>query len=835
MPTQSGWRALDVAVIGGGIGGQAVATSLRRQGHKVTIYERADFAGEVGASISCAANGTRWLEEWKVNIEIGDPVTLRKLISRDWKTGEPISVYDLKDYKERWGYVYYMFHRQYMHRMLMDSALGEGEGPPAQLIVNHQATDVDVESGEVTFANGKKVKHDLVIGADGIGSTLRSVFGIKPDRKPATCTCLHTNVDTAKAVELGLVDYSQNSALEYWGGYNTHFKIVLSPCNGGKLLSYYCFFPREAGDLKAQTWDQEATLDELLDPYPDLDRAVFKHLEIGYEIRPWRLWLHEPYDHWTEGVACIMGDAAHPMMPDQSQGACQAIEDAAAIGLVFSKKHFNGDIRESLKVFEEVRKPRATKVQAASARARENINERIGFSSNTNTKVYNVATEDGKLTIDEMNMYNMKDHVANVFNERRLKENIKSEPNEEDHKFKLGGGTLSVAQHSSDQYAETAPQVVTTKKGERVIADRALTLSIFTTFTNIASLSLVASTYLEKLVGFWAAYLLPLCATRTLVPLLLIFHKYLVKQKPQVNILPRASRVIVCAGRHKFNREAATPVYQSEKFGRQVEWDDKFVFEIKRGLQACKVMACFVPFHLCMNQITNNLVSQAGQMRLGGIPNDTIQALNSIACVLLGPIMQRFVYPIVRGRGFAFGPIARITWAFIMMSTAMAYAAGVQKLIYTKGPCYDKPLQCEKSPNDVSVWIQSPVYFLLGVAEILGFTTLAEYSYSEAPRNMRSLVQAMAQLSSGAGSALGMAFSPLSKDPQILYLYTGLSVTMITTAPSFWLMFRAYDDRVFEEASSSDNGSNQAAEPMVSGPSDPGETGEKSDSVKTSA
>ncbi|KAF5555717.1 proton-dependent oligopeptide transporter POT family [Fusarium mexicanum] len=310
---------------------------------------------------------------------------------------------------------------------------------------------------------------------------------------------------------------------------------------------------------------------------------------------------------------------------------------------------------------------------------------------------------------------------------------------------------------------------------------------------------------------------------------------FIVKQKPQANILPRASRVIVCAGRHKFNWEAATPVYQSEKFGRQVEWDDKFVFEIKRGLQACKVMACFVPFHLCMNQITNNLVSQAGQMKLGGIPNDTIQALNSIACVLLGPIMQRFVYPIVRGRGFAFGPIARITWAFIMMSTAMAYAAGVQKLIYTKGPCYDKPLQCEKSPNDVSVWIQSPVYFLLGVAEILGFTTLAEYSYSEAPRNMRSLVQAMAQLSSGAGSALGMAFSPLSKDPQILYLYTGLSVTMIATAPTFWLMFRAYDDRVFEEAHSSDDGNNQAAVPMVSRPSNAAETGEKGDSAKASA
>lgn len=66
------------------------------------------------------------------------------------------------------------------------------------------------------------------------------------------------------------------------------------------------------------------------------------------------------------------------MMPDQSQGACQAIEDAAALGLVFSKKHFRGDVKESLQVFEQVRKPRGTKVQAASARARENINERIG-------------------------------------------------------------------------------------------------------------------------------------------------------------------------------------------------------------------------------------------------------------------------------------------------------------------------------------------------------------------------------------------------------------------------------------------------------------------------
>jgi salicylate hydroxylase len=135
---ETGWRRLSVGVIGGGIGGMSVAIALRRAGHNVTVYERADFAGEVGASVSCAANGTRWLCEWKVDIEKGDPVVLKQLINRDWKTGEPVSVYDLDDYEKRWGYVYNMFHRQYMHTMLKDCALQEeGEGTPVKLVVNH--------------------------------------------------------------------------------------------------------------------------------------------------------------------------------------------------------------------------------------------------------------------------------------------------------------------------------------------------------------------------------------------------------------------------------------------------------------------------------------------------------------------------------------------------------------------------------------------------------------------------------------------------------------------------------------------------------------------------
>ncbi|OJJ77628.1 hypothetical protein ASPBRDRAFT_36851 [Aspergillus brasiliensis CBS 101740] len=419
---ESSWRRLSVGVVGGGIGGMAVAISLRRAGHDVTIYERHDFAGEVGASVSCAANGTRWLHEWGVDVAKGDPVILRKLINRDWKTGEPVSVYDLGDYEKRWGYVYNMFHRQYMHAMLKDCATQEeGEGTPAKLKVNHQCKDIDLNSGLISFANGETARHDLIVGADGIGSVVRGIIGIHPERKPAASSCLHTNVTTEEAVRLGLVDYSKNSALEYWGGQEGKWdKIVLSPCNGGRLLSYYCFFPRELGDYANQTWGgEDRPVEELLAPYPHLDSQVLSHLKIGKEIRPWRLWVHQPYPYITSNMVCLLGDAGHPMMPHQSQGACMAIEDAAALGIIFSKAHFKGDVADALSIYQEVRLPRATKVQAASAKAAYNINERIGFSSNTDIATYKVEDEKKKLTIEEMNGYDMHRDIEEVIATRR--------------------------------------------------------------------------------------------------------------------------------------------------------------------------------------------------------------------------------------------------------------------------------------------------------------------------------------------------------------------------------------------------------------------------------
>lgn len=406
----AGWRKLNVGVVGGGIGGMCVAIALRRSGHDVVIYERSDFAGEVGASVSCAANGTRWLHEWEIDVAKGDPVILKQLINRDWKTGEPVSEYSLDDYEERWGHVYNMFHRQYMHAMLKDAALDEeGKGKAAKLVVNHKCKTIDLETNTITFENGVSVAHDLIVGADGIGSVIRGVVGIHPKRRIADQQCLHCNVMTEDAVKAGLVDYSKNEALEYWGGQEGKWdKIVLSPCNGGKLLSYYCFFEREKGDAVSQAWGAEdRPVSELLDHYPELDRQVFGHLGIGKEIQPWRLWIHEPYPYLNKERVCLLGDAGHPMMPHQSQGACMAIEDAAALGILFSPEYFDGNVEQALSVYTKVRLPRATRVQSSAAKAAYNINERIGFSNNRDLPFYKVEDEKNVLTIEEMNAYDM--------------------------------------------------------------------------------------------------------------------------------------------------------------------------------------------------------------------------------------------------------------------------------------------------------------------------------------------------------------------------------------------------------------------------------------------
>ena len=152
----------------------------------------------------------------------------------------------------------------------------------------------------------------------------------------------------------------------------------------GTINTYICFRLPEAWSKSDQQHRSDPTefrrklLDNQFSDWADEAKDFIRHSE--GPLYAWPLYFI-PTEHlcWktVPGVALI-GDAAHPMMPTFAQGACMALEDAAALGIVFSEKYYKGDIVEALRLYERVRKPRATKVQAAAARARENIHERIG-------------------------------------------------------------------------------------------------------------------------------------------------------------------------------------------------------------------------------------------------------------------------------------------------------------------------------------------------------------------------------------------------------------------------------------------------------------------------
>lgn len=224
-------------------------------------------------------------------------------------------------------------------------------------------------------------------------------------------------------------------------------------------------------------------------------------------------------------------------------------------------------------------------------------------------------------------------------------------------------------------------------------------------------------------------------------------------------------------------------------------------------------------------------------MQLTGFPNDVIQILNPIACIILGPLIQNYLYPTLNRYRIPFGPIARMAVALLIMAAGIAYAAGVQKLIYSRGPCYDKPLTCPAAlqdstkapvPNHIVVWVQAPIYVLLAISEILGFATLSEYSYNKAPRHLRTVVQAMRQLAAAVAYALGMALSPVSENPQVIWMYVGIAASLALTGVTFWVVMGHYD-RVDEDLNTLNLKSEDGGERVTEREESPAETDVKAE------
>lgn len=348
-----------VVVAGAGIGGLTAALALARRGIAVTVLEKRTALVEAGAGIQLSPNASRIL----IGLGLGPALARRavepeRLVVRRLKDGRTLGGMPLgAAIRERHGAPYWVILRADLHGVLLDAVRSE---PGVQLLVGRSVSDVTDtgDHAEVTFASAdgapQTVRTPLLIGADGVRSTLRPVIGeAEPPRfrQFEAWRC----VVPSQAVPPALA--ARQSAL--WLGPQAH--IVHYPVAGGEAWNVVVIVrARTAVDgwgLPMGSERFEALLSTLAAPgLADL-RALLRAGE------NWRLWsLHDaaPAARWSLRHATLLGDAAHPVLPFLAQGGALAIEDAAV--LVKALAAHPGDTPAALTAYEEERSPRVRRV-----------------------------------------------------------------------------------------------------------------------------------------------------------------------------------------------------------------------------------------------------------------------------------------------------------------------------------------------------------------------------------------------------------------------------------------------------------------------------------------
>lgn len=215
-------------------------------------------------------------------------------------------------------------------------------------------------------------------------------------------------------------------------------------------------------------------------------------------------------------------------------------------------------------------------------------------------------------------------------------------------------------------------------------------------------------------------------------------------------------------------------------------------------------------------------------MKLNGVPNDVLGNLDPLALIIFIPVCDFVLYPFLRRMKINFSPIKKITAGFYTGAAAMIWAAVLQAYIYRRSPCGSHATECELGNVDINVWAQTGSYVLVALSEIFASITSIEYAFSKAPKNMRSMVQAIALFTSAISAALGEAFVSLSSDPLLVWNYGTMAVISAVAGTIFWIQYRSLDreeDALNELpegkmfASSLDEESHSASEPSPALPS----------------
>ena len=345
-------KTLKVGIIGGGIGGAALARALQQHGIKAHVFERAPAFGEIGAGVQMTPNAVKVLRALGLQTDLDRIGFLPKaMVGRNWDDARELFRTPLQQMcQENFGADFHHVHRADLHAILCKDIASD------QVTFNTICTEItqDADSATAHFEDGSSFEADIIVGADGIHSAVRDSLWGKDQASFTGHMCWRALVP----VEQHPLPFVSPDA-SFWFGPKAH--IVTYYVKGGAAVNIVAV--NESADWVAESWTEPSTREELLAAYDGWHQNIIDLLQRTDpdQTFKWGLFDRDPMKQWAKGRATLLGDAAHPMLPFLSQGAAMALEDAFVLAQMIA--HFPTDHEAALRCYEAERLARTARVQ----------------------------------------------------------------------------------------------------------------------------------------------------------------------------------------------------------------------------------------------------------------------------------------------------------------------------------------------------------------------------------------------------------------------------------------------------------------------------------------